>query len=235
MSTETAAKERPILFSGPMLRAILSGAKTQTRRVVKPQLGPNADWVPWEGIGWKAQGIIADIPQEFRTGTGLLTCPHGVAGDRLWVRETWRPYSDDDLFDSIRYAADGAIQKPQIEDSNIGLRFSEDCDRWGKHGANRSPIHMPRWASRITLEITDVRVERVQDISEADAAAEGVGRIELSPAPLLGEHNGIKMYGHPATSTHEHAFRVLWDTINEKRGFGWDVNPWVFALTFKRV
>lgn len=145
-------KTRPILFSGPMVRAILEGRKTQTRRVVKPQ-----------------PAHCADLPMG-KDLTFASACPYGQPGDRLWVRETWAVGT---LFDYVRPSL---LPKPDCE-SKLAVDYaanprriwhSEDQGRW------RPSIHMPRWASRITLEITSVRVERLQDISHKDAIAEGL-------------------------------------------------------------
>jgi hypothetical protein len=184
--------ERPILFSGPMVRAILEGRKTQTRRPVKPQpvcgdgivQGPN---------GLFFVGQLRDSENAWRD----ILCPCGVPGDRLWVRETfWDGRPDIDNY--VLFVADG-------------YSFVRD---WKK----RPSIFMPRWASRITLEITDVRVQRVQETSAADCIAEGL------TADLPMSHADWR-----------DSFAGLWDSINEKRGFGWDANPWVWALTFGRV
>lgn len=156
----TAVKERPMLMSAPMVRATLADLKGQTRRTSgMPQLGPQAKWLLWEGHSWKASGLIGDIPDEWLSK--ILYCPYGVPGDRLWIRESWQcpEYEGSRICDipqgaDVAYAADFGVNEP-------GNR------KW------RPSIHMPRWASRITLEITEVRVERLQDISEEDAIAEG--------------------------------------------------------------
>lgn len=147
-------------------------------------------------------------------------CPFGQPGDLIWVREAWQPmrgYGAWDLL--IKYAANGQ--------SNLGDRHIEDgaadVGDWvfpkaAKNGFV-SPIFMPRWASRMTLEIADVRVERVQDIREMDAEREGTDAILVPP--------------HGGGAPHTEGFRVLWDSINAKRGYGWGKNPWVWALTFK--
>ena len=203
--TVTEVRERPILFSGPMVRAILDGRKTQTRRVVKPQ----PEWVPYpahvcepgEPVGFWAwqrtpRNFHDSVHEDFARHN-----PFGAVGDRLWVRETWAGLEiGDDV--AVSYRADVP------EDAH---KF----DRW------RSPIHMPRWASRITLEITDVRVERVQEISEADAIAEGV--TAYADAHLS--------KGHDRTPVE--VFAYLWDSLNAKRGYGWDVNPWVWVISFR--
>lgn len=202
-------KERQILFSGAMVRAILDGRKTQTRRVVKlPHNNPLGAWEPTTigGKGLyrdKACTIPANEPERaaiWHTRTGdCVVALYGQPGDRLWVRETWREDSPDDAEAAI-YRADGRTDLPP--------EF-----KW------KPSIFMPRWASRITLEITGVRVERLQDIGWRDCAAEGT--------PNDPEH-GI---GYP---TWQDAYAALWDSINAKRA-PWASNPWVWVVEFKRV
>ncbi|MGU2419435.1 hypothetical protein [Burkholderia cenocepacia] len=228
-------KERPILFSGPMVRAILDGRKTQTRRVSIPKRSPidfigggprgGPDWNdpacwgfedPDTGFWWALRG---------NEECHQLLCPHGQPGDRLWVRETCRAAELDGGFDGVRYSADGAFRA--IEDS------SEAAGRWlelyayrGQAGATVPAIHMPRWASRITLEITGVRAERLQSISESDARDEGV---------TIADHH---MRSHSTGAFRPpsiRAFHDLWDSLNAARGYGWDTNPWVWVVEFKRV
>ena len=213
-------KVRPILFNGEMVRAILDRRKTQTRRVVKPQ----PDDV-WHESGWKNGGVGMRFGMEVE---GVL-CPYGVPGDRLWVRETWAAvmfYEAHVEGFGLGYADDweGSSHIPQgPSEYTILYRADNEWDesvedrgfRW------RPSIHMPHWASRITLEVTDVRVERVQDISEADAEAEG------APPILVPPDGG----GAPFTE----GFMDLWDSINAKRGFGWDANPWVWVVAFRSV
>ncbi len=204
-------KERPILFSGPMVRAILEGRKTQTRRVMNPQ---PTQWTTDEhGFIWPA--IPTRIGGE--TVCGLMQCRHGMKGDILWVKETWREGSD-----GIEYRADD-------EDPTLL--------KW------KSPLFMPRKYSRITLEIVNVRVKRVQDISDDDAKAEGLRASWLIYRTGDAEHNArrtaiYEKYGRAVADTHEanerDEFAYLWDSINEKRGFGWDVNPFVWCILFQR-
>jgi len=183
-------RERPILFSGPMVRAILDGRKTQTRRVVK---APR----------WS-------IPD--RAGVDFA-CPYGIPEDQLWVRESaWYPPLGDKF--SVQYCAD--VDEATLRNARRDL----PRQGWRFHAS----IHMPRWASRITLEIEDVQVERVRDITEEDARAEG--------APDMG---GIEAYSGRHLRAHRDGFHFLWDEINFERGFGWNVNPWVWAITFRRV
>lgn len=214
-----AVKERPILFSGEMVRAILDGRKTQTRRVVKPQpepfkahdrLGPFW-WFNRRAWGLEQLGRIAEKEMPWFLAPH---CPYGQPGDRLWVRENLRQDPLDGLW---KYE----------EDFTPLIDLEDEIDAVGWVVTRKRDycpsIHMPRWASRITLEITDVRVERVQEISEADARAEGA-------EPRL---SGTSDWG-PIRS-HRTGFVYLWNQINEARGYGWLANPWVWCLTFRRI
>ncbi len=197
--------EKPILFSGPMVRAILEGRKTQTRRAV-----PSS--------------------RVYEMNACIRHYPYGRAGDRLWVRETWaettnverlsnwpdRPHipgerSDDGyLFDAVIWRADGEWAW---------------CDGDGfdtEKSYLKPSIHMPRTACRLLLDVKAIRVERLQDISENDAIAEGVDAISLADVP------------RQATWGPRPDFAQLWDSINEKRGFGWATNPWVWIIEFER-
>lgn len=212
--------ERPILFSGPMVRAILEGRKTQTRRVVKPtQSEPKVAPLrmePWVIDGEQQEDdngapAWAGFHPEYPGEAKWFTCPYGQPGERLWVRETWQESKRivDLPATLVHYSADDV----EVWKDGIVLPFS-----WANQTKKRPSIFMPRWASRITLEITGVRVERVQDISEADAQAEGV-------------QDYMPQSNHGAYET----FAMLWSHINEKRGYGWTVNPWVWVVEFKRV
>lgn len=190
-------KETPIIFSGPMVRAILDGRKEQTRRVIKygEAAAPHGDfWRPYSSDSrWFWETNFDKGPNSIHPRQGML-CPYGVPGDRLWVREAFGYYADGSFF----YKADGT--EPNT-----------------KHHPS---IHMPRKASRINLEITSVRVERLKDISEADAIAEG--------AP-----QEITQYGLTIKyASHREAFMELWDKLNYKRGFGWEMNPYVWRIEF---
>ena len=194
--------ERQILFSGPMVRALLAGTKTQTRRVVKPQ--PPGLWMKPETAvitdhhgRWAFSRIAPNgLAVAWPRGTDSIKCPYGVPGDTLWVRETWANVSG-----GAFYRADGKWP----------CAFGDE-PKW------KPSIHMPRWASRITLRVTDVRVERVRAISERDAQAEGAAK-----------ESGV------GGMSYVNGFHRLWDSINDARGYGWDVDPWVWALTFERV
>lgn len=236
--TKAAAHERPILFSTPMVQAILDGKKTQTRRVVKWKVREQGLNLAFSGLD--AGPYANDDPTtgwvlRSRDGRGTwsdrtypLRCPYGLAGGWLWVREKgW--YDMDEMADvgvRVFYAT-----------GHMKFRRSGKCD-WAVGGSEqvqyghweelldmngtlskRPSIHMPRWASRLTLEIVGVRVERLQHITEKDAYEEG------APDEIP--------FAMDAPTPHKEGFRRLWDSINAKRGYGWDVNPWVWVVEFK--
>lgn len=184
-------RERPILFNGEMVRAILEGRKTQTRRVMKPQ---PCEWVEavtyseYQGC-WTVHGYEGGMMTSTRTFDGQpeLKCPYGKSNDELWV-------------------ADGS---------------PTPIDYWCWKRNTLPSIHMPRGVSRIQLKITDVRVERLQDITEDDAKAEGV---HLPP---------IEEWWYIPDNPHILKFQELWDSINAKKGYGWDLNPWVWVVEFE--
>ena len=192
-------KERPILFSGPMVRAILDGSKTQTRRTFK---GTTEHKGPYNPAYMEAH--------QQANGWGSI-CPHGTPGDRLWVRETW----------AVQHGFDAWT--PRHIPRGARIYYSATADLKGPCGVGglrcRPSIFMPRWASRILLEITDVRVQRLQEISEGDARAEGaIGALNDS----IGDNWCAR-----------EAFAALWESIN---GTGsWHANPWVWAITFRRL
>lgn len=255
----SAPRERPILFSGPMVRALLDGRKTMTRLIVKPQ--------PPEGHAFHGitvcstdardvgSAVWAQGPFPLLRDVHRVRCPYGQPGDRLFVREAWQ-YADwtDDGYPWIRYRADDAkrcIETGITEEwserlSDIWTALSADenysIDQRAADRRWRSSIHMPRWASRITLEVTGVRVERLQTISASDAWAEGI--------PASPDVNPI------------HEYAELWDSINSpkppqhirrRKGRGkpteqwdeahppksnpnsWDANPWVWVVSFRRI
>lgn len=219
--------ERSIIFSAPMVRAILEGRKTQTRRVVKPQ---PPDWLAQHldsgfrtvkhlhGDLYGAMATVGDASACRSEDT--IRCPYGAPGDTLWVREAHSLRATEDGW-MVRYIADG-VERLARRDIDPWLN---DCfEEW----VRRSPIHMPRWASRLTLRITDVRVERLQEISEEDAYLEGVG----TPGAIERMRQA-----HGGSTEHADArvwFRNLWDSINGKRA-PWSSNPYVWALSFERV
>lgn len=192
-----------------MVRAILDDRKTQTRRVIKPQ---PSDW-KWNHYKWDDRCINVAMTEDL--DGYYVICPYGQPGDHLWVRETIKRRSRQDGKDVCTYNADltGVIGNNPPES-----RMGRAVWQWPKI---KSLTRIPRWASRITMKITGVRVERVQEISEKDAIAEGI------PRELGGWGN---MYGY-----YTNAYKELWDTINANRGFPWESNPWVWVIDFKRV
>lgn len=213
-------KARPILFSGPMVRALLEGRKTQTRRAVKPQ-PQGHHWMRVPGYQFHVKLLTGadscwarfahSIPQNPEWDWDKdARCPYGKPGDLLWVRETWAPATN----------GRGALFRAD----------AESLIRW------RPSIHMPRWASRLTLRITDVRVQRLQDmegqapyLGESDALAEGVNRISHGDGnyyfSAFRDEPHPKNWGDPTD-----AFREMWESINGPGS--WDENPWVWALSF---
>ncbi|CAB4140336.1 hypothetical protein UFOVP669_26 [uncultured Caudovirales phage] len=233
-----ALRERPILFSGPMVRALLDGSKTQTRRVVKlPRLNPLGTWEPtrFGGPGGGRLASGAEIPEHaaiWHTRTGeTIACPYGQPGDRLWVREAFA-FTDahEPAYEgSIEYRADNkswAVSQRELHD------VPHNCDPRPFDGPWKPSIHMPRWASRITLEVTAVRVERLQDISEADAIAEGIERVEdFFGCPCwkcYGEESDVVAPDDPIGS-----YRSLWEQLNGPGS--WDANPWAWVVEFRRI
>ena len=199
-------KERPILFSAPMVRALLAGTKTQTRRIMKDRY------------------LLGGPPE----GCLLSGCPYGQAGDRLWVRETWMPCDTSPGGDvAVLYKASNDIRPDGVSCETFGAskwffrgneeveNFRIDIDYMDVYGERWRPsIFMRRWMSRITLEITGIRVERLQDISDKDAVAEGISRRAEEDTPFR-------------------AYRDLWSSINGPES--WDANPWVWVIEFKRI
>jgi hypothetical protein len=235
-------KTRPILFSAPMVRAILAGTKTQTRRTIRPQFGQM----------W-GQGVTHSRPDRYSVHSDIhddkdpstwkwLHCPQGKVGDRLWVRETWascdRAYQchENDPPNHIAYRADASVYV-------LGSKLRLDAvapagdiviPKW------KPSIFLPRWASRILLDVVSVRVERLQAITADDAKAEGAQHWPDIPDPHPYKHGNRWSMETPKDTngclgSPQMAFANLWEKLNDKRGFGWDTNPWVWVLTFKRV
>lgn len=230
--------DRPIPFKDEMVRAILDGRKTQTRRVMKVRPWPDA-LVTVEHYHPTVIDRHGDMHPGKETfgahwddGEYGLKSPYGEPGDLLWVRETcWAESTFDG--DGVRYPADHAwriIENTQ-EASEAWCklaRYGGDAalDNQTNTGMRVPPTHMPRWASRITLRITDIRAERLQDISEDDAKAEGV-----SPSWLDEDDNDTVRYRQPPTW--RRGFARLWHEINGPGA--WDENPWVWVVSFERV
>jgi len=224
-------KEHPIPFSGPMVRAILAGMKTQTRRVVKPQPPMLCEYkingAQSHALCFGPKNVC--VPPTARSSDHRLPCPYGAPGDRLWLKENWKfcGWSEDGE-PQIEYAADGEKLWRTISEESVDRvnEIWEDLSTLENRAIDgisadrrwRSSQFMFRWASRITLEVVSVRVERLQEISEEDARAEGW--------PYVHDVGG----GSLASAW----FRALWDSINGTK-HPWASNPWVWAVEFKRV
>ena len=213
---------KPILFSGPMVRALLDGRKTQTRRIIKtPKKRPSLFDGNW------ADDYIMDPGNDEWRARDVKYAP----GDLLYVRENWNRACELDENDrpatEMRdyYAADGQPFSTWI-DPDTGYARGDGMP-W------RPSIHMPRSASRLTLEVTDVRIQRLQAISEADAEAEGIERDRETGSWWGAEGSAVTPGATPRFSHSENAFRSIWDSIYEARGDGWSSNQWVAALTFR--
>lgn len=198
---------RPILFSGRMVRAIIAGTKTQTRRVVKlpgvkqgfPMDYRGQDVDRWREVAhgeWQGMGYVTAHPGVLAPCHDPFWCPYGGEGDRLWVREAYR--------------LDGTREGQIIYRATAPTDAMDAPCRW------RPSIHMPRRASRLTLEVTCVRVERVREITPEDCLAEG---IEWQMGP-----DSTRL-----------AYMELWDSINAARGYGWAANPWVWVVEFLKM
>ena len=227
-------KERGMIFNGEMVRAILDGRKTQTRRIMKPQPEP----CPQGGLWWPSDKhrTMLHVEKALQNSEGIWrgiagnACPFGDVGDRIWVREAFQgPLipeealseflgENPDKFESpayCEYAADGGL-RPEYVDADDNTRYG-----W------RPSIHMPRWASRILLEITGVRVELLNKICEGDAQAEGVAQLR----------GGFWKHYQPGWTQHQlsarGSFVTLWKSIYGEES--WNSNPWVWVIEFKRI
>jgi len=253
--------EHPIIFSTEMVRAILDCRKTQTRRIIKPQpisteMCPAVvmmDVHSPSGLSWHSDMY----------GTNYLKCIYGKVGDTLWVRETWLLNGSGNTL-RIQYKASDSEYRPddkkwcgRLVSKHAPEHINEAQSMWDRHNEKikghkipwRSPRFMPKWAARIFLEITNIRVERLQDISEDDILAEGIEGFGWDYVESSDGTGDKFMYWNdpkqdmpnwcPRNTTSceciEDVFSWLWDSINAKRGFGWDKNPWVRVIEFKKV
>ena len=247
--------DKPMLFSGAMVRAILAGAKTQTRRVItEKQLakfnainpahqGMEELMIAWDGYARESDDLLSIDAQRLKQK--LLAIPPYAVGDRLWVRETWALVQKQDgcLWEEgerdvprqcegcngccVEYRADTGNKYPGAWPDECG--DDPSCGRW------RSPIHMPKWAARLWLRVTDVRVQRVQEISTEDAMCEGIETVGCH-VPIdvdKGQRYYCRNYLTGAWNlTPVPSFATLWDSIN--RGYGWDANPLVWVVEFEK-
>ncbi len=211
-------REKPILMSAPMVHAILEGRKTQTRRVGKPDF-------------WRCLDP-GDAEDRYHA---LASCPYGQPGDRLWVRETFgvcSPAACDGMSDADftkKRDAEGRLQDLiYAATAPEGFEWNDEPEsRW------RPSIHMPRWASRITLEVVSVRVEQLNDISEEDARAEGCDPYIFGHGPA----SALDLSCEPGMRTdcmYRNGFEFLWDSINAKRA-PWSSNPWLWVVEFRKL
>lgn len=231
-------KEHPIIFSTEMVRAVLDGRKTQTRRITGLKV-INTKPDKWKSLGanWMRRFLFEipndDVDKEKRFA---CSCPYGEVGDRLWVRETWLLNGSANTL-RIQYKASDSEYRPddkkwcgRLVSKHAPEHINEAQNMWDKHNEKikgfeipwRSPRFMPKWAARIFLEITNIRVERVQDIDAVEAEAEGMRR----PKRLCPDRHDEYILER---------FQKLWDALNAKRGYGWDKYPWVWVIEFKKL
>lgn len=218
-------KERGMIFNGEMVRALLDGRKTQTRRIMKPQPGPcprGGHW--WPSNVFKTMLHVEEEMQNGKGGWGGLVgdaCPFGDVGDRIWVRETFCPV-DDTQYGGEKWVDYRATPRYEARHPAGWDSAPNDAEalKW------RPSIHMPRWASRILLEITDVRVELLNSISQEDAQAEGLELTGWRPTYSDPDSGGEVM-------TPYDNFAELWSSIYGDES--WQANPWVWVIKFKRV
>jgi len=268
-------------MSGPMVRALVDGRKTVTRRVIKPQPAEYTprvididspvfndeagEWGQWETIwDWTENISYEPLDEVWRP-----LRPPFRAGDLVYVREAWRVigWRPADTWLQVQYLADHATGQGETPDTYDGdglherlwMQACDDLEAAGyrDHGygddgddgskwrhattsnelnaamRTRSPLHLPEFLSRLKLRITSITAERLQDITESDAAAEGVERLVLQEGPDFGDVNGVPQRGHPLTSSYRDAYRALWDSLNADRGHPWDSNPWVWRIEFE--
>lgn len=218
----TTMSERPIIFSAPMVRAILDGRKTQTRRVMNPQPVPDPHatgkhW--WECAAVRSMVEVEDWMQDPRDPSQCyFFCPYGRPSDRLWVREAWRCHG-------------GREYEYQRNRNAVIYRADDDgSTRYDRTHDWRNALFMPRWASRLLLEVVSVRVERVQEITPHDVIDEGFD--DPSWWREFRNSDGRELIREDSALI---AFEDTWNDLNAKRGYGWASNPWVWVIEFRRV
>ena len=223
--------ERPIIFSAPMVMAILDGSKTQTRRVIKRigGIGPVTEFQRSDtpGYDWAMRDKCMRW-HEFTNAELLKRCIYGTRGSRLWVRETWQCFRrtsyEYDEWEEMESTKDiGTYGLPEVGSVVYKADNKSLLNKWFPS------IHMPRWASRISLEVAGIRVERLHDIAEDDAVAEGV--------KITDEYTGcaddINPYKHAWSSVYESIYRSVYESINGKGS--WDLNPFVWVIDFRKI
>lgn len=232
-----SAREHPILMSGAMVRAILDGRKTQTRRIVTTRhpvtcIGSSDERDDPSSWGYFFDGpdhngyMVLGRGHDEREDHGRISipCPYGAPGDRLWVRETWCLAHPD-----YHTEEEGErLGRPMRDGRWCHYAATDDVDENDGRSPWRPSIHMPRWASRLTLEVAAIRVQRLQEITDEDTRAEGVTFGEMQPAIINGEPGRAMIFKA------RDAFAYLWNAINGDRAL-WSSNPWVWAVTFRRA
>ncbi len=220
--------EHPIIFTGESVRAILAGTKTQTRRIIKPSpVAGSGVGGPWTWVtrtwGRSCRAVAGCADTDAFAREMVQHCPYGKPGDQLWVRENgWEPRRPTE-----REFRDGADTWRYTYDADgVSAEDIKDFKAW--KWKRRPAIHMPRWASRLTLELTDVRVQRLQEISEEDACAEGVRYTGPFPAAVASG------FLPRPDNLGRLEYQQAWAALNGKRA-PWASNPWVWALTFQRT
>lgn len=237
------------MMKGEMVRATLAGIKTNTRRIITPH-NSLLDGHPWprkghlaaENFDW-SQGWIDPGPSPAGNPGPYLKLPHKTdetvhrvyprwsPGDRIWIKETWKPQNDPDLFMCVEYRADSGRVKPSIDDDNIGFRFENMCAaaERGEKNPWRSAMLMPRWAARLILGVNAiVEPERLQDINDDDALAEGFVKLPATGRVVF--KKGDQYLGATWPNARK-AFEELWSSINGPES--WALNPWVWRIPFK--
>jgi len=204
--------EHPILFSTEMVKVILKGNKTQTRRIFKDTTEHHSPYNPAYLERWKNDSGWENI------------CPYGKIGDTLWVRETFAYRIDVDIDKEREKAKHYLMYK-----ANGGSPYNHM--NWHSYTNWKPSIHMPRWASRINLKITDIRIQKLQDVSENDAFEEGMNK---QIATYLGISTPESQEEFNFTACRR-VFHALWDYINAKRGYSWESNPWVWCISFRKI
>lgn len=240
-------KEIPIIFSAPMVQAILAGEKTQTRRVVTVPWKGSRRTTPYGPYYVEEDGkLLVDCSEardshgsgDYREITTVMD-RYGRVGDVLWVKETWcDDYDGDPAYPPSkrdRDGEDGSVEGVLYKASHDCRSFEAGCpcnpEGDGKRSDWRSPLHMPRWASRLTLQVTSVRVERLQGITASDARAEGIDPSAPVDATVNGQTSKLHVFGPDAP---QRIYRMLWESIHGIK-HPWDDNPWVWVIAFRRA